>query len=76
MVYEDALALVWRQQLEVRVPDGRERDSEGEGNLSAPDCCGRRLDRPDTPGADPGLCQRRRRLFHVVHDEARVMERA
>ena len=76
VAYENALALVWRYQFEVRVPDGRERDSEGEGKLSAPNCCGRRLDRPDTPRSDPGLSQRRRRPFHVVHDEAVVMERA
>jgi hypothetical protein len=35
-----------------------------------------RFDRPDTQGSDPGLGERRRRLLHIAHDKAGVMERA
>src|SRR6202030_582591 len=72
----DALTLVRRQQFVVRVAHLRERDPKGKGNLLPANRGRRRFDRPDTPGPDPRVGERRRRLLHIAHDEAGVMERA
>ena len=72
----DALTLMRRQQFVVGVPDLRERDPKRKGNLLPPHRGRRGFDRPDTPGSDPGLGERRGRVLHVAHDKAGVMERA